>query len=197
MNWETLMCFGDSITIGARSYCGYPEYSGYFLEKELGNKWNIINYAVSGFTAIDLHRYITNNFLNLSSLNPSVITILIGTNDIKNNTSTEDFEIAYNQVLIKAKLIAMKKNVVLLKIPYLPPKVMYPYFYNMNDKIKEFNDVLTSIAAKNHIRITGFNIPDEDLFDGIHLNESGSKNVGKQLSEYILADKGIYNEVEV
>ncbi len=46
MNWETLMCFGDSITIGARSYCGYPEYAGNYLEKELGNKWNIINHAI-------------------------------------------------------------------------------------------------------------------------------------------------------
>ncbi len=68
MNWETLMCFGDSITIGARSYCGYPEYTGFSLQKELGNYWNVINHAISGHTAIDLNRYITVNFHNLSYL---------------------------------------------------------------------------------------------------------------------------------
>jgi lysophospholipase L1-like esterase len=90
MNWETLMCFGDSITIGARSYCGYPEYAGSVLEKEIGNKWNVINHSVSGYTAIDLHRYISDNYNNLSSFTPSIVTILIGTNDIKNGTSLEN-----------------------------------------------------------------------------------------------------------
>jgi len=192
MNWETLMCFGDSITIGARSYCGYPEYCGDFLEKEIGNKWNVVNNAASGYTAIDLHRHITSNFQNLASFNPSIVTVLIGTNDIKCGSSLEDFGIAYNQILIKAKLIAMRRNVLIIKIPYLPPKVMYPYYYSMNDKIAEFNEMLESLAENNGVRITQFNISEEDLFDGVHLNEIGSKNTARQLADFILEDKGVF-----
>jgi len=196
MNWETLMCFGDSITIGARSYCGYPEYAGNYLEKELGNKWNVINHAVSGYTAIDLHRYITNNFANLSSFTPSIVTVMVGTNDIKNNTFPEDFEIAYNQVLIKAKLIAMKRNVLMLKIPHLPSKVMYPYNFKMNEKISEFNKILSIMASDHDVRIAEFKISEDELFDGVHLNDIGSRNFGRQLAEYILLDKGIDKEIE-
>ncbi|MEO6694446.1 MAG: SGNH/GDSL hydrolase family protein [Ignavibacteria bacterium] len=192
MNWETLMCFGDSITIGARSYCGYPEYCGDLLEKIIGNKWNVVNHSVSGYTAIDLNRYISGNFHNLTSFNPSLVTVLIGTNDIKSGTSLENFEIAYNQILIKAKLIAMRKNVLLIKIPHLPPKVMYPYYYKMNDDIAKFNEKLEELAAKNNVRITQFHITEEDLFDGVHFNEYGSRNTGKQLSDYVLADRGVF-----
>ncbi len=191
------MCFGDSITIGARSYCGYPEHAGNYLEKELGNKWNIINHAISGYTAMDLHRYITNNFANLSAFTPSIVSVMIGTNDIKNNTSCEDFEIAYNQVLIKAKLIAMKRNVLMIKIPHLPQKVMYPYNFKMNEKITVFNEMLSAIAEDHKVRIAEFRISEEELFDGVHLNDLGSKNFGKQLAEYILLDKGIDKEIEI
>lgn len=191
MNWETLMCFGDSITIGARSYCGYPEYAGNYLEHLLKNKWNVINHAVSGYTAIDLARYISSNYSNLRIFEPSIVTVMIGTNDIKTGTSTDDFEIAYNQILIKAKLIAMKRNVVMIKIPYLPPGVMYPYNIGMNENISIFNSLLERIAEKNNLRIMEFRINSEDLFDGVHLNDSGSKNIGKQLAQFILADKGI------
>jgi len=191
MNWETLMCFGDSITIGARSYCGYPEYTANFLENEIGNNWNVINHSVSGYTAIDLHRYISSHFSNLSSFTPSIVTVLIGTNDIKNDTSAENFEIAYNQILIKSKLIAMKSNVVLIKIPHLPKKVMYPYNYSMNEKIILFNELIESISKKHNVRTMDFNITETDLFDGVHLNEEGSKNTGRQLADFILKDKGI------
>lgn len=191
------MCFGDSITIGARSYCGYPEYAGNYLEKELGNKWNIINHAISGYTAMDLHRYITNNFANLTAFTPSIVSVMIGTNDIKNNTSCEDFEIAYNQVLIKARLIAMKRNVLMIKIPPLPQKVMYPYNFKMNEKIAVFNEMLSAIAEDHKVRIAEFRISEEELFDGVHLNDLGSKNFGKQLAEYILLDKGIDKEIEI
>ena len=56
MNWETLLCLGDSITFGARSYFGYPEIAGNILEEKLSKSWNIINHSTNGFTTIDLIR---------------------------------------------------------------------------------------------------------------------------------------------
>lgn len=191
MNWETLMSFGDSITIGARSYCGYPEYTGSQLEKSLGNKWNVINHAISGYTSMDLARYITANFSNLKQFAPGIVTVLIGTNDVKFNTADSDFEIAYRQVVLKAIMIAPNKNVVLIKIPSFPKNVAYPYQYKMNETVARFNLIIEKIAAEFKLRLINFTIREEDLFDGVHLNTQGSINVATQLAAFIEADKGI------
>jgi lysophospholipase L1-like esterase len=191
MNWETLMCFGDSITIGARSYCGYPEYAGAELQKTLGNKWNVINHSVSGYTAIDLARYITGHFSNLRDFAPGIVTILIGTNDVKKNTGKEDFRIAYEQVVLKAMLLAPSKNVVLIRIPAFPRNIAYPYNYGMNALIHEFNNVISRIAGEWKLRVMDLAVHDNDLYDGVHLSAQGSANCGQQLAQFIKADKGI------
>ncbi|HET6245060.1 MAG TPA: SGNH/GDSL hydrolase family protein, partial [Bacteroidia bacterium] len=170
MNWETLMCFGDSITIGARSYCGYPEYAGNLLEKKLGNNWNVINLAVCGYTAMDLARYISSNFSNLKQFEPGIISILIGTNDVKKNTLPSDFEIAYRQVILKALLLSCNRNVVLIKLPFFPKNVAYPYNFGMNNKVDSCNEIIDQLAVNYNLRAMEFHLNDADLFDGVHLN---------------------------
>ena len=85
MNWQTILFLGDSITIGSRSYLGYPEIVGSILSNKLKNSWNVINHATSGFTAIDLARSIDLSMTNYISLKPGLITILVGTNDVKSS----------------------------------------------------------------------------------------------------------------
>src|SRR4051812_24990885 len=182
MNWETLLSLGDSITIGARSYGAYPEYAGHLLEKKLGNNWNVINHAVSGYTAMDLARSISNNFLNLKQFAPGIVTILIGTNDVKIKTSEQDFEMSYKQVLLKAMLIAPYGNVVLIKIPSFPKNVAYPYTYAMNERIEIFNGIISEVADKKNLKTIDFQLSNEDLFDGVHFSAKGSQNAGTQLA---------------
>lgn len=196
MNWETLMCFGDSITIGARSYAGYPDYAGNSLEKSLGNNWDVVNHAVSGFTAMDLARSMTTNFANLKQFAPGIITVLIGTNDVKTKTSSEDFEMSYKQVLVKALLLAPYQNVVLIKIPLFPKSIAYPYNYAMNDKIKCFNEIISELANHYNLRNIEFELSKADFFDGVHLNAKGSMNAGKQLAAFIETEKGFGNKSE-
>jgi lysophospholipase L1-like esterase len=61
MNWETLLCLGDSITIGARSYLGYPDYAADYLKQKTNKNWLAVNYAVSGYTTIQLARHMVTN----------------------------------------------------------------------------------------------------------------------------------------
>jgi lysophospholipase L1-like esterase len=190
MNWETILCLGDSITIGARSYCGYPEYTGYLLEKKFGNKWNVINHAVSGYTTIDLERSVTAHFSNLRQFEAGVATIMIGTNDVKKNTSDEDFGVAYRQLIIKTLLLTPAKNVVLVRIPSLPQGVAYPYTYEMNRKIDRLNTIIGELAEEHRLRSIAFTFSNKDLFDGVHLSAEGVKNAAKQLSSFISLDKG-------
>lgn len=186
MNWETLLCTGDSITIGSRSYIGYPEYCGDFLSRETKKNWNVLNHAVAGYTTIDLLRSIDKNYYNLKSAGPNLATILIGTNDLKSDTSVELFEIAYGLLVTKIRLIVGNVNVVLIEIPKLSNGVMLPYNIKMNSMITEYNKVIRSIANKNGLHCIELYCEDSFFYDGVHLNELGSKQVGKQLSDFIL-----------
>ncbi len=191
MNWETLLCLGDSITFGARSYLGYPEVCGNILQKNLGNNWNVINHAANGNTAIDLIRSLDKNWNNLKENFPGILTILIGTNDIKIKTPEEDFLIAYNLLVVKSRLLAINNNIILLKIPEFTNKVFYPYNFQMNENVKSFNALIESIAHEHNLRLLGLELKNDDYFDGVHLNNKGCMNAGNQLAEFILKDKGI------
>ena len=191
MNWETLLSFGDSITFGARSYLGYPELCGDILGKKLEKSWHVINHAVNGYTTIDLVRSIDPNLDNFRNCYPSIITVMIGTNDIKNGVSTENFMIAYRQLIVKLRLLSVGNNILLLKIPRFTRQVFYPYNYAMNDRVSEFNQCIKELAAANSLRTFEFGFEDDDFFDGVHLNEKGCHTAAIQLAGLILKDKGV------
>lgn len=191
MNWETYLALGDSITIGARTYQGYPEFAGRNLQTSLQKYWNVINHAVSGYTAIDLVRYVDLHFATLLKHESSFTTIMIGTNDVKNDTSVENFTIALHQLILKAKLLTPSSKVVVLSIPHFPKGVMYPYTYDMNAKISEFNRVIELISNEHTVQNLQVQLDSSELFDGVHLNEIGVEKVAKLVSDYVLAERGI------
>lgn len=192
MNWETLLAFGDSITIGARTYLGYPEYAANLLSQATQKHWNVVNFAKSGITAIELNRMITAEFYNLQSQHPDLVTLLIGTNDLKNGTRAEDFRIACEQILIKAKLICPSNNVLVFQIPVLQTGVKYPYSLSMNQQIPRFNTLLQQLAQTFHCRSSSFQLTESDFCDGVHLNEQGVQRAGEQLAQTILKDRGLH-----
>lgn len=191
MNWETYIAYGDSITIGARTYLGYPELVGNSLSTHLSKQWNVINHAVSGYKAIDLSRYIDNYYSTLKEQQASISTILIGTNDIKENTRPEDFKIALTQVILKVKLLTVNKNVIILSIPEFHPGIMYPYSIGMNELIKTFNKIINDLAIQHRIRLLELSHEAGDFIDGVHLNNKGIETFSKQITSYILKDKGV------
>ncbi len=186
MNWETILCVGDSITIGSRSYLGYPEYCGEFLSKQTDKSWNVINHAVAGYRTIDLVRSIDKTFADLKSIKPDVATVLIGTNDLKSNISPDIFKIAYEQLVTKIQLIIGNNNILLLEIPQLMNGVMLPYKISMNQTIIEYNKIIHSISTTRGLLCMQIECNEKHFYDGVHLNETGSENVGNQVSDYIL-----------
>jgi lysophospholipase L1-like esterase len=191
MNWETINFFGDSLTFGARSYLGYPEYVGDILQKQLSKSWNVINHATNGFTAVDLARSITNDFYNLSSNGPLLSVILIGTNDAKNNTPDDDYRIALEQVIIKSKLMTENGNVLLLNLPSFPNGVMYPYTTKMNDNINRYNHIINELTEKHQVKSLGIPIEEEHLYDGVHFNQPGCVHYAQNLARHILKERGL------
>ncbi len=191
MNWETLLSFGDSITFGARSYLGYPDICGDILGKKLEKHWHVINHSANGFTTMDLIRSIDPMLGNLKNSYPSIITVMIGTNDVKENISLDNFTIAYKQLIVKLRLMSVNNNIILFKLPPFTQKVFYPYNFSMNDQIMEFNVRIGELAKENMLRTYEFEFDEDDFFDGVHLNEKGCRTAAIQLTELILQDKGI------
>lgn len=191
MNWETFIAYGDSITKGARTYFGYPELLGNSLSKILSKQWNVVNHSVNGYKAIDLARHIDHHFDSLKECNASISTILIGTNDIKENTDIEDFKIALKQIILKVKLLTVNRNVIIFAIPEFQKGIMYPYIIGMNENIRIYNSSIKEIAIQNSIRFIELSYSELDFFDGVHLNRIGIENFANQILEFILNDKGI------
>lgn len=190
MNWETLLSAGDSITIGSRSYLGYPEYCGGFLSEKTNKKWNVLNHSIAGFTTIDMARFLDENIANLKSSKPDIATILIGTNDLKGSTSSKIFKLAYELLITKVQLIVGSKNIILIEIPLLRDGVMLPYLIGMNEVVKEYNLIIQELSKTNNFHCLSLDCKDEYFFDGVHLNEMGSEVIGKQVSNFILKLRG-------
>lgn len=191
MNWETLLSFGDSITIGSRSYLAYPEYAGDFLESHTHKSWSVHNVAVSRYTCIDLNRYLTDNYSHLMAMKPEIMTLMIGTNDAKIGTSTSNYRIAYNQLLVKARLINRESPLLLVKIPMLTDGVILPYALSMNQTIISYNKIIEELAAKHKLETLSLNLDAKYFFDGVHFNEAGSRAAGQQVGKYVLWQRGI------
>jgi len=191
MNWETILFLGDSLTVGARSYLGFPEYVGNMLSEKLSKEWNVINHATNGFQAIDLARSLSDNFANLSSNTPLLSVVLIGTNDAKSNTSIEEYTIAMEQIIIKAKLLTMNNNVLLLDIPNLRAGVSYPYTAEMNKTIARYNQVILRLTEKHQIKHLVISMEDEDFFDGVHFNKKGTIRFAEGVVDHIMKARGI------
>jgi lysophospholipase L1-like esterase len=191
MNWETYIAFGDSITLGARTYLGYPEYTGKLLEHATKKSWNVISHAENGFTAANLLRSIDRNLQNLKESTSSVSTLLIGTNDVKLKTDEDDFETAYSLLLLKIKLISRTSNIKVFEIPDFPPGVMYPYTFSMNESVPSYNKIINKIASEQGVKCYPLNLTDADLFDGVHLNRQGCIRMADYFAKLILQDRGM------
>lgn len=186
-NWETLLCLGDSITIGARSYLGYPDHAADQLTKRTGRSWNVLNHAVNGFKVIDLARELDLRWTTIKSCAPSICTIMVGTNDLKGPTSTNDFDIAYQALVLKARLLMGNQHVMLFEIPQLGEDMMLPYRSDMLEPLAAFNTIIRRIATEQNVYLQRMEVAPDDYFDGVHLSARGAERWGEQLCEKILS----------
>jgi lysophospholipase L1-like esterase len=191
MNWETILFIGDSITNGARSYLSFPEYTGNFLEESTGKSWNIINVSKNGLTVNELNKLVSSSYSSLKAADASLVVILIGTNDAKEITEVNDLRIAYNQLLIKAKLLAQNKTVLVIKIPPFQKGVMLPYNFGMNKTVNEYNITIDELVLKHNVDCIATECVETDFYDGVHLNKEGARRIGKQIAGFILTKRGI------
>ena len=136
-----------------------------------------------------MHRYLDTVGSTFNDCKPEVINILIGTNDLKSPTSLEDFEIAYKALVVKVRAAHPNALLVLNEIPRLLPGVMLPYSTSMNDLVVAFNTIINKMAKTMGVEVLKYNLENDLMFDGVHLNSKGSKFIGQLLAQQILSKR--------
>lgn len=191
MNWESLLCMGDSITRGARTYVGYPEVASHMLSQRTPVAWTAWNFAWNGYRAIDLLRAIDEHRAAIKQFEPSLCTLMVGTNDAKAGVDVADYAMVMEQLVTKARLLTQNRHVMLLAIPSLSAGMSLPYNAAMNDHIETYNTALRNIAERARCAFLEMRCMPEDLVDGVHLSDSGVRSFAEQLRDRILRDRGM------
>lgn len=186
MDYQNLLCLGDSQTFGARSYGCYPLYLAQALSRETPYAWRTVNRSVNGYTARDLW-FLLNDQIDAIA-DTFQCCLLIGTNDVGNATPVELFEEYYRQIL---RTLAIKKY----KAVYcgeIPPihadgHVFFPR--STGDRRTLYNEAIRKAVAECGAAIW---VPMEGLdrscyADPVHFNEAGNAQVARCFGQAIVA----------
>jgi lysophospholipase L1-like esterase/dienelactone hydrolase len=172
--------FGNSITENWKRF-----------DKDFFEKNEFVNRGISGQTTPQMLVRFRNDVINL---NPALVVILAGTNDIAGNTGPTTLENIFGNIVSMAELAkASKIKVVLCSI--LP---VYKYSWSPGlepaGEIMKLNVMLQSYAKKNSIVYVDFHTPLADekngmkteySLDGVHPNLKGYKVMDELVEKVI------------
>lgn len=145
------VALGDSLTAGVGTH-DYRESYPYLVAEKLSPKNNIFlkNRSVSGFTSKDLK----NKLLPIAIKDaPDMVTLLVGINDIRTNTSKRAFKKNYEHIL-SSLIKKTKAKIYIINIPFIGSGnlVLPPYNYLFDFRIKELNKIIDDLALKNNLK---------------------------------------------
>ena len=193
---------GDSITDAGRdkrNYYnlgnGYPKYAAELIKKEFPDA-EFINLGISGNRSGQLFDRSSADLINIQ---PDVVSILIGINDIWHRfggapvpTTDEQFELNYRCLLQEIRKRTSAK--IMMICPFLLDAEKSQHLHEGLDRIipiveklaAEFADVYMPLDA---IMTEAMKTQPEPLYfsgDGVHPNANGAAYIGKKYAEYIL-----------
>jgi lysophospholipase L1-like esterase len=186
MQYQNILCLGDSQTFGARSYGCYPLYLAQALSRQTPYQWRAINRSVNGYTARDL--WFMANTECAAIADTFQACLLIGTNDVGNATPLDLFEEYYRQIL-RCLAIHRFKAVFCGEIPPIQADghVFFPrasaaaramYNQAIERVIKEF---------PNAVWVPMHGLEADCYVDPVHFNELGNQRVAAAFGNVIAA----------
>ena len=205
MNKIKVLFQGDSITDGSRDKRnfydmgnGYPKYAAEFLrENHPDVEFEFINLGIGGNRTGQLFDRIYPDAIRLQ---PDVISILIGINDVwhRHNfgivaTTDEQIELNYRMIL---KNLREKTDA---KIMMIAPYVL-DYDNETRQKMREDLKTVLPIIRKLADEFSDVYMPLDEIFaealktqpeplyysgDAVHPNENGARFIGEQYAKYV------------
>lgn len=184
-----ISCIGDSITFGAGVFATRKTDAWPALwQKQLGEKFQVLNYGVSGATLQEEgdFPYRKYGFLDrLKKASPELIVLMLGTNDSKPyNWNASRYEREYEELLSELLALPWKHQVALM----IPPKAFEQQttevvaFDIRNSVIRDYvQPVIAAIGEKHSLPVIDLYTLTEDhpeyFDDGAHPNLPGNKAI--------------------
>jgi acyl-CoA thioesterase-1 len=170
---KTYVALGDSLTAGV-GVENINQTLPYLISEKMLDKTpqvNLINLAALGATSNDL---VNNQLPKVKDLNPDLVTVFIGINDVHNFVSPKTFEKNLDQAIKTLKQTPAK--ILVISIPYLGSKntVYFPYQFLLDDQTKKYNQILRKISLENNVQYV-------DIY-------SGTEKLFKESQEYYSSD---------
>ena len=148
------------------------------------NNKSFVNRGISGQTTPQMLVRFRNDVINL---NPSIVVILAGTNDIAGNTGPATLENIFGNIVSMAEL-AKANNIKAILCSVLP---VFEYSWSPGlepaGKIMKLNAMLLSYAQKNKLEYVDFHTPMADERNGLK-SEYSSDGVHPNLKGYKIMD---------
>lgn len=139
------VALGDSLTAGV-GVNNYKESYPYLFSEYISKDSQIIlkPQAIPGAKTQDV---IDNLLEPTIKIQPGIITILIGVNDVHSNISKEVFKNNYDLIL-KRLTQETSAKIYIINIPYIGSEslILPPYNFYFDNNIKDFNEVLKQFA---------------------------------------------------
>jgi len=165
---KRIVFMGNSITEG------WSQHSPSFFEVK-----PYINRGISGQTTPQMLLRFRADVINLE---PEVVVILAGTNDIAGNTGPSSLEMIMDNLISMAELA--KANDIKVILCSVLPAYDYPWRPGLNpdEKIPALNEMIKTCAGQNGLIYLDYfssmvddnnGMKDEYTYDGVHPNEAG------------------------
>ncbi len=185
MDYQKIVCWGDSQTFGARSYGCYPLYLCKYLNEGTRYTWRAINFSTNGHTARDLWFRLSPELATLQDVYQACI--LIGTNDVGRQSPLDLFEEYYRQILTSLQLSGI--HVAFCgEIPPIWPDGHAFFAAETATRRDEYNKRVLKVIEDSAIgRLVQFPTLTADCYtDPVHLNEKGNEIVARSFADAIV-----------
>jgi acyl-CoA thioesterase-1 len=176
----SVSCVGDSIT----ELSGYPTE----LQTMLGKDYSVGNFGVSGSTVSTNSKkpYVEQSaFQEAKDFQPSVVVIMLGTNDAHSYQSTIDFGTDYMNLVNAYQSLASQPEILLVE----PPPIYDNELDLSGTKLQEeIIPVIDQIADELNLQVVDVNLaltnhPEYFIDDGVHPNPEGAVAIANEIWE--------------
>lgn len=185
MDYQKIVCWGDSQTFGARSYGCYPVYLARILNGRTRYAWHALNFSTNGHTARDLWFRLAAELPLLHDVHRACI--LIGANDVANGSPLDLFEEYYRQILIALHLHGIRVAHC-GEIPPLWPDGHAFFPRETKNRRDAYNQRIATVVRESQIaNLVRFEaLTAEDFTDPVHFTESGNQRVAEAFADAII-----------
>lgn len=186
MNYQNMLCLGDSQTFGARTYGCYPVHLARLLTERTPYQWRTINRSVNGYTARDLWFKIGEEIDGIADAFQACL--LIGTNDVGNDTDIDLFAEYYRQIL---RTLAIKgyRAVFCADLPPIHADGHVFFARDVVPRREAFNERIRDLVAESPIaHLVQVGEMGRHLYvDPVHFSEAGNLHLAECFCAQVVA----------